>query len=67
MACICTNPLLVNRILLECLNYHHRVILEKIGMTLLLVTMDVRDVLYGTDVITSAVKMIALSPVGKLI
>ena len=36
-------------------------------MTLLLVTMDVRDVLYSTDVITCALKFVILSPVCKLI
>ena len=40
---------------------------QKTGMTLLLAASNVRDSLYNTVVVTSVVKVIAHSPVGKLV
>ena len=64
VTCVCKNILSIQHILLEC--PITTVISEKNGYDLNVYN-NIRDILYNTDVITSIVKSIVHSPVGKLV
>ena len=64
MTCICSDVLTVKHILLVWPNQSY---FRKMGMTIMPITNNVRDILCNTDVMTSIVKLIVRSPVGKLV
>ena len=64
MTCVCKNILSVKHILLECPITTE--LFKKNGYDFNACN-NVRDILYNTDIISSIVKLIVHSPVGKLV